>query len=290
MASREFRIVSEILRSRSMGEAVRAGLRPTHFKNPDAKAIFKKIEKHWRNTATMKQVPTVEAVEKEFPAFKMVRDQKDHGILATLAAELKEEVYESDIIGLATHFAEMAESDPEGAYRDIVNSLPLIQSKFKGGGGFGIQEIIDDAVGYYESAASGRGLGIPWIWDCLTQDTMGKNPGDFHVFYGRGKSMKTWLLLANAVSDYAIYNQRVLLWSREMDEKKLKMRIGALLGQVDYQLLKDGRLPVHKRRQYRDLMQDHLVKFKSARRTSRRPPIVATLTCWCSVVGTLSKP
>jgi len=265
MASLEFRIVSEILRSRSMGEAVKCGLRPTHFRNPDARGIFKKIESHWRSTATMKQVPTVESIEKEFPAFKMVDRPSDRGILATLAGELKAEVYESDIVALADHFKELAEEDPEKAYSAIISALPAIQARFSGGGGFGIQEIVDDAVGYYENAAAGRGMGIPWIWDCLTQDTMGKNPGDFYVFYGRGKSMKTWVLLANAVADYAIYNQRVLIWSREMDEKKLKMRIGALLGQVDYQLLKDGRLPVHKRRQYRDRMREHLVKFNNAR-------------------------
>jgi hypothetical protein len=265
MASLEFRIISEILRSRSMGEAIRSGLRPTHFRNPDAKSIFKKIETHWRDTSTMKQVPMVESIEREYPAFKMLKRPDDHGIMETLVKQLKEEVYESDIVGLANHFVELAERDPEQAYSDMVNALPVIQAKFRGGGGFGIQEIIDDATGYAEAAAEGRGLGIPWLWDCLTQDTMGKNPGDFHVFYGRGKSMKTWLLLANAVSDYAIYNQRVLLWSREMDEKKLKMRIGALLGQVDYQLLKDGSLPVHKRKQYRDQMKMHSVRFMRAR-------------------------
>jgi replicative DNA helicase len=74
---------------------------------------------------------------------------------------------------------------------------------------------------------------------------MGKQPGDFIVFYGRIKSMKTWTLLFNAAFDYLENNERVLIWSREMNKKKICLRLASLLAGVDYQLFKKGKLPQH---------------------------------------------
>jgi hypothetical protein len=57
------------------------------------------------------------------------------------------------------------------------------------------------------------------------------------------KSMKTWILLHCAAVDFMDHNRRVLVWSREMSELKLGLRMAALLARVDYQLFKKGLLP-----------------------------------------------
>jgi hypothetical protein len=55
----------------------------------------------------------------------------------------------------------------------------------------------------------------------------------------------TWIMLKSAADDYQLYNQRVVIWSREMNRERMAVRIACILAKVDYQLFKNGALPKH---------------------------------------------
>jgi replicative DNA helicase len=238
----EYRVLSEILRLKSLHEALGAGLRSTDFMDPEARAIYKFIEDHWYHPATRNEVPLVTSIQARFTGFRMTPETSSNQFLS-LVRELRMQALGNNIRSLASFMNEMADDNPEEALRLIKGRLYDIDFKWEPAKGFGIQEVVEGTKRAYEGARDGLTMGVPWPWDCLTKDTRGKHGGDLIAFYGRMKSLKTWILLKCAADDYKLYNQRVLFWSKEMTEDKIKVRLGSLLAEVDYQLLKNGKLP-----------------------------------------------
>lgn len=244
MAALEYRVISEILRTRNLQEAISAGLKKEHFRDLEARQIYEFIWNHYYSRDTTKQVPLVESIKKRWPSFEMTAGSKeDQGALRTLIKELKFAALSTDMESLAREFSELVSDNPEDALKIMRNQIASITHAFESKGGFGVREIAEGVKEQYEGAQMGTVFGLPWPWQCLTQDTLGKNPGDLIVFYGRMKSMKTWVVLKCAVHDFIENKQRVLFWSREMGPTKLKLRLGAILANVDYQCLKKGDLP-----------------------------------------------
>lgn len=244
MAALEFRVLTKIIRERSLQEALKTGLSEKSFKDPEAKQVWRFLRRHWFDSATTKTVPTLEAVQRRWPSFHPTADL-DEAALTALVHDLRCITYETDIRSLSSYFQELVDEDPYEAARAMQTHLTNLVLTFKETQHAGVGEAIDAALEHYDAAKKGIIYGIPWPWKCLTEDTLGKKPGDFVVFYARMKSMKTWLLFYCAIQDYIVNNQRVLIWSREMNKRKMFPRLAALMAGVDYQLFKKGRLPPH---------------------------------------------
>lgn len=247
MASLEDRVLAKILKSGSLHEALRRGLNEEHFLNPDSRMIFRFLNQHWYNPNTHGTLPTVQRVQQKWRAFTLTAtSQEEEGALVALIDELKMKSFESDVWTMADYFKELAQEDPVNAVQVLKKRLIELEFKLNTGGdarGMGLQDILTMAQEHYTGAQTGAIYGVPWPWPCLTEDTLGKRSGDFVVFYGRMKSMKTWLLLYCAAVDYLNHNKRVLIWSKEMSPLKLGLRLATLLSRVDYQLFKKGLLP-----------------------------------------------
>lgn len=244
MASLEYRILTKILADQSMKEALRLGLGEEHFKDPEAKRIFRYVQQHWYNPATFKSVPPIVAIKRRWPSFEPTEIEQGEQAMRALIEEQKALSFESDALTLANHFQEMVEVDPLEAVKTVQSEAVRLMRLLEGRvGHIGVDGVAERARQHYEDAKAGSLHGIPWPWDPLTQDTLGKRPGDFIVLYGRMKSMKTWVALFCAVYDYMVNNCRVLIWSREMSQDKMAVRVASILAKVDYQLFKKGRLP-----------------------------------------------
>jgi replicative DNA helicase len=247
MAALEDRVLTKILKSGEMYEALRHGVCEEHFLNPDSKMIFRFLKQHWYNPSTNGTLPTIQRVRQRWPAFTLTATSQDEeGALVALIDELKLKSFESDAWALSEYFRELVAEDPVAAVRMMKKRLLEMEVKLNTGeqsSGMGLQEILSMAKEHYEGAQTGAIFGVPWPWPCLTEDTLGKRGGDFTVFYGRMKSMKTWILLYCAVVDYLNHNKRVLIWSKEMSPLKLGLRLATLLARIDYQLFKKGLLP-----------------------------------------------
>jgi len=245
MAAIEHRILTRILKDKSLAEALRIGLTDKHFKDPESRDIWRHLQKHWYDRETIKTLPTIASVQRKWPAFQLTSGDDEDGALSAMSKDLKVRSFEADARSLATYFQELV--DTTDVDMDAIMSMQghlneLIRER-KNSERLGVTDVIDKAMDHYDNAASGNIYGVPWPWDCLTQDTLGKRPGDFVVFYARMKQMKTWVMLYCAIYDYLTNNSRVLIWSREMSKDKMSLRIASLLAKVDYQLLKRGMLP-----------------------------------------------
>ena len=248
MGAIEARVLTKLLNGgpEAFLDTQRAGLKEHHFKDPEKREIFKYIVQFWNTPATSKTLPTIPRLRKKWPTFLPTADSPDESeTLQGLVSHLKLAAFESDMRGMSEFLNELIDEDPSNALASLKNAIYEIESRLEGRSDrcLGLRGIAELAKAQYEGAKSGASYGIPWPWKCLTDDTLGKRKGDFVVLYGRMKTMKTWLMLYCAAYDFMVNKRRVLVWSREMSEEKLGLRMATLLAEVDYQLFKAGVLP-----------------------------------------------
>jgi replicative DNA helicase len=251
MAALEFRILNQFIADGSLQEAIRLGIRREHFRDAEARQIWDFLTRHWYDRATAKTLPPFSAIERRWPSFQRTALTGEidpitgkETPLSALLKEFKSLSFESDIRSLAAYFQELVDENPQEAIQAMQKALTeMVRTYKEGTEHIGLNEVVDEALAHYEAAQTGVVFGIPWPWECLTLDTLGKRPGDFIVFYARMKQMKTWVMLYCAVYDYLHHNSRVLIWSREMSKQKMALRIASLIAEVDYQLFKKGKLP-----------------------------------------------
>jgi hypothetical protein len=86
---------------------------------------------------------------------------------------------------------------------------------------------------------------MSWPWQPLQDETFGVQPDDYVVFYGRPKSMKTWVLA------YLIYwafaqERRVLVYTKEMTPDNVYMRTVACILKIAYAELRGAVMSQYK--------------------------------------------
>lgn len=258
MAALEHRILTQLLIDGTLQTAVESGLTEEEFKDAEARAIWKYLRNHWFQPSTYHTLPTLAAIQRRYPSFRRTaaESNKEKGALRALIRDLKITSYETDIRGLATYFQELVDADPENAAEQLLSQLSQLVCRRDKSETIGLPEILSIGEEHYRDAKDGAIYGLPWPWDPLTADTLGKNPGDFIVMYSRMKQMKTWVALYCAAHDYLHNNARVLFWSREMGKVKAALRLASILGGVDYQMFKRGKLPPPVLRRMREIFRE----------------------------------
>lgn len=81
----------------------------------------------------------------------------------------------------------------------------------------------------------------PWPWNPMNEATGGFQPDDYIVFYGRPKSFKSWVL-AYCIAHIFELNKRVLIYTKEMTQENIYMRIISCIAQIPYQPFRLGKL------------------------------------------------
>lgn len=249
MSSIEERLLAVMLLTPgSVRELQRGKLELSDFTDPQVKQVLQYVlDGHNRmNSGFHHKLPALESVREKFgfdPQAHCTPD--DLGHLDQWITDLRLLRAHTDLRALHKVLGEMIEAkeDSRRIFRSMHDVLDELRRKYvDDASGFGMRGIADFVREYWRSVRGGQIRGVPWPWDVLTRDTRGKGESDLIVFYGRMKSMKTWCLLYCACVDFLL-GFRVAIWSREMDEKKLKLRLFSILGCVDYQMLKSGTLP-----------------------------------------------
>jgi replicative DNA helicase len=245
MAAIEDRVLTELLTLGSLQPAFKHGLTEKHFMDFDRRQIFEFMRNYWNNPTTARTLPTFGRIRKKWPSFQPTALSDEADTLPRLINELKMRSLQSDTLGMADYFRELAEDDPVEAVHALKAGLRDLEIRTDKAPSppIGLQGIAEIAREQYYGAKSGVLYGIPWPWKCLTEDTLGKRPGDFIVLYGRMKSLKTWIATYCAGYDFLVNKRRVAFWSKEMSKEKLGLRMAGTLAGVDYHLFKAGCLP-----------------------------------------------
>lgn len=91
-----------------------------------------------------------------------------------------------------------------------------------------------------ELAKAGANTAVmPWPWEPLQRGTFGVQPSDYVVFYGRPKSMKTWVLCALAAHAFE-HEKKILIYTKEMTPDNIYQRTLACICRIYYEDLRSA--------------------------------------------------
>lgn len=211
-----------------------------YFTTPIAKEVYGFLRETYHHPLTTGQVPSRDLIRDRFPAFYFAQANDSVQILAK---QIREERIRIEIQTLAQELTMRAEQNPMEALATLRATASGISALAETSQDFSMASAYQMLLNSYETVANSGGIvGIPYPWAPLNDATQGMLNGQFLVFYGRPKSMKTWVGLYIAVHAYMVSRRRVLVYSREMPPELLLKRAASIMAEVDYETFKSGRL------------------------------------------------
>lgn len=203
------------------------------------KEAFRYLRDHYHNEHTYGSVPSWQLFQTRFAGFPWAYS---YDSLATLCQELRRYKMRADLLTVSEEVQLTAEVDPPKAMALMREAVTTMSTQHEITQDLTLAGSYEQLRAEYDNIANAQGVtGIPYPWAILNDDTQGMHPGNFIVFYGRPKSMKTWTALATGVNAYR-HGQRVLVWSLEMNEMQMLKRIACIFCKVDYDKFKKGQL------------------------------------------------
>ena len=230
----------------------RAQITEEFFSTPEALEIYRFLRDMYHDRIAPGQVPSLELLRLHFPGFQGF-PSNDSVLL--LAAELRREKVRMETLLLAQSLNDVAMRDPMAALAFLRTRSSEISSLAEVGEDLTLTGAVRMLEEQYNNTAEARGcLGVPFPWDVLTRELQGMQGGQLYYFFGRPKSMKTWVACYMATYAYITARVKVLVYTKEMTPRQIMQRIACCMNKVDYAAFKDGTLsPETKKRVFDNL-------------------------------------
>lgn len=233
MASAEMQLVSKIIKTGDLKSVIEWGLTPDDFLMTEMRAIFQQILVTYTSPESSGSVIGPRLAQEKFTQLNL-SDVDEFVTIPHLCQELRNRRL-SNLIRDGIHRASESIGDPiaaTGHLQDIIGQVMRLDGGRNTDINFGVG--MERLMERYLKIKAGETLGrFPWPWAPLQEETGGLAEDDYIVFYGRPKSMKTWVLCYNIA--WAVQQeQRVLVYTKEMTGDNIYMRLGACLAGVPY--------------------------------------------------------
>jgi len=240
-AHEELILVTKIIDSGDILPVINAKITPDHFKNEHTLGIFNRIMKDWRRWKGKKpSIPTREIIARDFPTIDLPRE--DRRSLEVVVDDFLNHHLVQELQGMADFINEWKDS-PEDVLKRLNEQVRKLAYMKRVGQDVVLSNVTKEVVDRYESNRDSDSIkGIPYPWEVLNHATQGMLPGEFILFYGRPKSLKTWVLLHLATFAYDYASRRVLIYTREMTPQQMMDRCVCLLIGAPYTAYKEGTL------------------------------------------------
>lgn len=240
----EFQIIGKIVELQDFHTVEKLRIDETYFLGDQnsisqTREAFLFLKAHYHNEATFGSVPSWQLLQQRFYGFPYVFSTDT---LPTLCQELRRWKLRSQILAFTDELTQTVEVDPAVALNTVREAASRLVSEHEISSDMLLSSAHEQLLQEYNLVQNGNGiLGIPWPWDVLNEETQGMQEGNFIIFYGRPKSMKTWVALYVACWAY-MKGMRVLVYSLEMSTKQVLRRCACIIAQVDYDKFKKGKL------------------------------------------------
>ncbi len=216
------------------------GLTSAHFSTEEGRHVYRVLTRAYHNQSAYGKTPSMDRVLHQVPAFAPVRVPDDTD---SLVADIRSERLVGELAQLSNDIADMAER------RQLTEAVALLMDKaneFSRGArkskDLTLSSAVDVIEDRYNLVRDGGGLlGIPTPWEPMTAETLGFQPGQFIILYGRPGSMKSWMGILIAMHAYWA-NQRVLFYTREMEPVEIMQRVAAAATTVSWGAFRKGQL------------------------------------------------
>jgi len=264
-ANEELQLLAKILETGNLKAVLDAGINRSFFKDDGAEMVWGEIVEFFHSDEGRGHVPSLERIKKDCP--QVVLPEPGNLPLKSYVKDILDN-YAAHVLGTISD--DILDNNREKHLDEVISrslkSLTDLCKERRTSQDILIAEYVKEAAARYAAFESATGFrGIPYPWDPLNVETQGMQPGELIVFYGRPKSMKTWVLLSIAANAYDAWNRRVLLYTREMTPEQMVDRTLCLLINAPYQYYKTGRLhrlPVPEGGTMRDRWNDRLGSIK----------------------------
>lgn len=220
---------------------VRWGITEDDFSTNEERAMWRHIIGFSQIVGSKGSTPGVNSFKEAYPQFI----ECDDASMATemLCRQVRNRRLVTNIKLSAQEAIENAELDPVEAaalmHRKMSQVLELGTNRTTDVSfGLAFDEIIHDYTLGEAGVNTARAM---WPWPSLQEATGGIQEDDYIVFYGRPKSMKSWVLCF-LIASLFIQDKKVLIYTKEMTPKNIYKRIAACLAAVPYQELRSARL------------------------------------------------
>lgn len=242
MASAEMQLVCKIIKDGCLKKVIEWGIGEDDFLSLEARGIFKQILAIYTNPETSGSVLGPGLAAEKFGQLN-ISEVDTHTTVDHLCIEVRQRRLSKELKEGAQKAIEQADVSPLDALTMLQLTTAAIMRLEAGkmtdvDFATGMEQVLDD----YLKTESGEIVGkFTFPWGPMQEETGGGQEDDYIVFYGRPKSMKSWVLcflIAWMVAD----NLRVLVYTKEMTTRNIYKRIAACLAGLPYDDVRRGRL------------------------------------------------
>ncbi len=244
MANREMQLVSRIIHTGELNSVIDWGITSEDFLSNEGRAMWNHILGYYTSVGSSGSVIGPQAMAQFYPHF--IRCDDPSMTLDALCLEVRKQRIGIECQHRLNNIQQVLSSDP-------IQGLNLLNQTASYLNSVGVGKNNDQTLGSsfnlvnsrYQLQKSGYDLsyGI-WPWHPLQEATQGLQKDDYICFYGRPKSMKSWIL-AYFVSHLFNCGRKVLIYTKEMTQENIMMRVIACIANIPYQDLRGGHLTPH---------------------------------------------
>jgi replicative DNA helicase len=239
----EQQLISHIIRKGDLEKAIEWGIEEEDFGTDEGRSMFMHMTSAKRDPRYAGAQFGENVMRLIYPMFKLIDDSS-----MTIEGYCQMVRKERLIRDARTIQRELVTSIDAGT--DPLDAAMNAQRRLKTlvGLGYGMQadvafaKSIDRLIAKHDTQSDGTDLSAcKFPWEPFNKVTLGIQPDDYIVFYGRPKSMKSWVL-AYIIADIYDQGKVPLIYTKEMTADNIFMRIAACIARLPYQELRTGKL------------------------------------------------
>lgn len=239
-ASTDLQLIAKIVDVSELKPVIDAGIVASRFKDQDARLMFEFIMRFYKSRKTLGHVPTRSLLEAHYPTVELPKESKLP--LSALIAEFQDSALKASVAHLIDFMSENEDFPAEMLPKANQIISDLLKTR-RTSVDIVVADALAEAKQRYEDAKNREIMkGIPYPWKVLNDETQGMQNGEYIIFYGRPKSMKTYVGLYICACAYDLAYRRVLIYTREMTPEQMMDRTICMLIGAPYDAFKKGYL------------------------------------------------
>ena len=253
----EMMLVCKLIKDGKLPDAIGFGITPEDFTTSEAQAIYRRLLTVYQHPESAGTVLGPTMAEKEFK--NLPWGQVDpHVKLEFLLHEVRNGRLSAFISAQCVSTIKLLDQrDLHGAIAQMQTCLDTVRlvgttRNYDTDGITGLTE----AEALYDRRKSGEDGGVmAWPWWELTRQAGPVQNDDYIIYYGRPKTMKSWLLMYQAADAVLFQDIPILLYTKEMTVQNVFMRLASIIALVPYGSLRLGQLTPYYEKQFREGME-----------------------------------
>lgn len=243
MATWEMQLISRIIRTGDLTSVLEWGISDQDFLTMEGNAMFRHLVGYHSVPEHAGSVLGENGARHYYPNFVFCDDASM--TTEAICSEVRKARQTLELKHFLQKAIDMADGDPykaaSYAQECSLHSLALGNRNRD----LKMTSAINTIVDQYNMKKSGMApVYAKWPWHVMNDQAGPFEKGDYIVFYGRPKSMKSWVL-AYLISWIFNLGKRAIVYTKEMTGMNIFSRVVACIAQVRYQEFRVGRLLPH---------------------------------------------